>query len=67
MAYPWGNSPFFNDVSNRQEDPDYDDNNNDNDSYEPDDKGKVARKQPRKSTKGRKLKRWDGESIPKQE
>lgn len=67
MAYPWGNGPFFNDVSDRQEDPDCDENNNNNDGYESDDKGKVGRKQPRKSTKGRKLKRWDGELMPFQE
>lgn len=57
MSYhPVGHAPFFDD-GNYQEDADYDDNN----AYETDDKETPGRKPTRRSTKGRKLKRWDGE------
>jgi len=54
MSYPKTNAPFFDDGI-------YEDDDGDDGSYEPDSEEKYKKKQPRKSTKGRKLKRWDGE------
>jgi hypothetical protein len=53
MSYARGNAPFIDDGI-YAEDPD------DNIIYETDVKGKFGLKPTRKSTKGRKLKRWDG-------
>jgi hypothetical protein len=57
MAYPIGNAPFVDDGV-------YAEDYGDDDSYEPDLYEKTNSKPTRKSTKGRKLKRWDGESSP---
>jgi hypothetical protein len=54
MSYPKNNEPFVDDGS-------YEDDDGDNGSYEPDSEEKSNKKPARKSTKGRKLKRWDGE------
>lgn len=53
MSHPFGNAPFIDDGVYAE---DYGDDLN----YEPDANEKAA-KPARKSTKGRKLKRWDGE------
>lgn len=55
MSYPMKNEPFVDDGSYE------DDDDGDDGSYEPDSEEKSNRKPARKSTKGRKLKRWDGE------
>lgn len=55
MPYPKSNAPFVDDGV-------YDDDDGDDGSYEPDSEEKSNKKSARKSTKGRKLKRWDGES-----
>ena len=55
MSYPMKNEPFVDDGSYE------DDDDGDDGSYEPDSEEKSNRKPTRKSTKGRKLKRWDGE------
>jgi hypothetical protein len=57
MSYPKTNARFFDDGI-------YEDDDGDDGSYEPDSEEKCMKKQPRKSTKGRKLKRWDGEFSP---
>jgi hypothetical protein len=54
MSYPKNNAPFVDDGV-------YEDDDGDDGSYEPDSEEKSKKKQTRKSTKGRKLKRWDGE------
>lgn len=54
MSYPKNNAPFVDDGV-------YEDDDGDDGSYEPDSEEKSKKKQARKSTKGRKLKRWDGE------
>ena len=54
MPYPKTNVPFVDDGV-------YEDDDVDDGSYEPDSEEKIKKKQTRKSTKGRKLKRWDGE------
>ena len=54
MSYPKNNAPFVDDGV-------YEDDDGDDGSYEPDSEEKSKKKQIRKSTKGRKLKRWDGE------
>ena len=54
MSYPKNNAPFVDDGV-------YEDDDGDDGSYEPDSEEKIKKKQIRKSTKGRKLKRWDGE------
>jgi hypothetical protein len=53
MSYARSNAPFVDDGT-YAEDPD------DNIIYETDVKGQFGLKPTRKSTKGRKLKRWDG-------
>lgn len=53
MSYPAGNAPFVDDGTYFGEDA----------NYETDVKDKLHHKPTRKSTKGRKLKRWDGKSI----
>jgi len=58
MPYPTGNAPFIDDGVYPE---DYGD---DDDSYEPDIQETTNTKPTRKSTKGRKLKRWDGEYNP---
>ena len=54
MPYPKSNAPFIDDGV-------YEDDDGDDGSYEPDSEEKSNTKSTRKSTKGRKLKRWDGE------
>jgi hypothetical protein len=54
MSYPKNNALFVDDGV-------YEDDDGDDGSYEPDSEEKSKKKQIRKSTKGRKLKRWDGE------
>ena len=54
MSYSKNNAPFVDDGV-------YEDDDGDDGSYEPDSEEKSKKKQIRKSTKGRKLKRWDGE------
>ena len=54
MSYSKNNAPFVDDGI-------YEDDDGDDGSYEPDPEEKSKKKQTRKSTKGRKLKRWDGE------
>ena len=54
MSYPMNNAPFVDDGI-------YEDDDGDDGSYEPDSEEKSKKKPARKSTKGRKLKRWDGE------
>ena len=54
MPYPKSNAPFIDDGV-------YEDDDGDDGSYEPDSEEKSNKKPIRKSTKGRKLKRWDGE------
>ena len=57
MPYPKTNAPFIDDGV-------YEDDDGDDGSYEPDSEEKGKKKPTRKSTKGRKLKRWDGEFSP---
>jgi hypothetical protein len=53
MSYARGNAPFVDDGT-------YAEDLDDNVIYETDVKGNFGLKPTRKSTKGRKLKRWDG-------
>lgn len=57
MPYPKTHAPFVDDGV-------YEDDDGDDGSYEPDSEEKCKKKPTRKSTKGRKLKRWDGEFDP---
>jgi hypothetical protein len=59
MPYPNGFAPFIDDGIYAE---DYGDDGDDN--YEPDLQEKTNTKPTRKSTKGRKLKRWDGQYSP---
>ncbi|GAB7323137.1 hypothetical protein MBLNU13_g05639t2 [Cladosporium sp. NU13] len=58
MPYPKTNAPFIDDGV-------YEDDDGDDGSYEPDSEEKSKKKPTRKSTKGRKLKRWDADEDQK--